>query len=556
MSDSWWVNWNDNNFHTIATQDDSGTFLTVDSLGNASMKPYLTQSQTSGETQQFKKLITKSNDPIIMPTIGQLQDNQGRCFGKNLQFSKGACGPSGQISFDPFIQNEFPNIGYASMSEIYGGGKQLLCMNPQGYLTPPDIFQGKADQRPECVWINKETVVECCTNPGTSKSCGGWRSGTGGSCIEFMLNYCTENNWNDPQGVCNNYINNPALPADAKLVVHDYVLQYVKDQPYNSQDPVYKNVIPYLCSRPNVFGVCDDVLNNFCSSYSRDDLEKDETLQVLCGCHLQPKDYPYSGWGIPSSCDSICLYENTIQNSSYQKCQSNSCIIDNVTVDIINSEVDNGINFGQVCGSCGSHSGSRDGTNPVCECWLSGININDINSIIKGGINLQQSCGGKCFYVPSGQDPRLGIPVDCDTLEPKGCTNNSQCPSGQECKSGKCVNIGKCTSNADCPQNQICHNGKCTRQCGKGDNECFLGEICVDGICVNNKTGCTNDAQCQPGWKCESGQCEKIEKSWIETILDWVKGHEFATVTIGIVIFIVLAILIFLIIKHYFDHPQ
>ena len=135
-----WVNWDDGNYHTIATQDTSGTFLTSDSLGNASMKPYLTQAQTSGQTQSFKKLVTQVDFPA--GKYGQLQDNQGRCLGKDLKLSTEACGFSSnsQYSFQPFISNEYPNIGYASYKEILGGGKQLFCMNPQGYLQPPDIF--------------------------------------------------------------------------------------------------------------------------------------------------------------------------------------------------------------------------------------------------------------------------------------------------------------------------------------------------------------------------------------------------------------------------------
>jgi hypothetical protein len=541
-----WPDWSGGKSHEIATVDESGTFLTSDSSGNAGMKPYLTQAQnSSGQTQTFNQLETKM--PILpfgSMTVSQLQDSKGRCFGKNLQFQKGNCGSAdlGQFSSDSinFLNNQpNPNIGYASYHELVSGGKQLLCMNPQGYY--PDIYHGYPDSKDVCTWIDKESVIDCCTNPSTLKECGGWRSGTGSSCVGFMMNYCTENNWNDPQGVCKNFIDNPALGPDAKLVVHNYVLQYIKDQPYSSQDPVYKNIIPYLCSRPNVFGVCDDVLTNFCQNYTSEDLQKDGTLQVLCGCHLPQNDYKFSGWGIPSSCDPLCLYQNTVQNATYQPCKSTSCIIDNVTVDIINSQVGNGINFGQVCGSCGGSG--------VCECWLSGININDVNSIINGGINLSQSCNNNCFYVPEGQDPRTGIPVDCNTLEPKGCQNSKQCPSGQQCVNGKCVNTGQCTTNQQCPSPQICVNGKCTRQCGNNNN-CFLGEVCVDGVCVNNKTGCTSDSQCQPNYECVQGECQEKETNIFEMIINWFKKNELISAIFGVILFLIICIIIFLTIKH------
>lgn len=544
-----WIDWSNNNQHEIATMDDSGTFLTSDSLGNASMKPYLTQSNI-GQTQTFNQFANQ-NKVTAWPAAGdvvyQLQDTQGRCLANNLQFQKAACSNFniGQIaSGTGFLDFPNPNIGYATFLEWMTGGKKLFCMTPQGELIPPDEYKGEWDLKPMCSWLDKSSVIDCCTNPSTSKMCGGWRSGLGASCVGFMMNYCTENNWNDPAGVCKNYIDNPALGPDAKEVVRNYVLQYVKANPYNSQDPVYKNIIPYLCSRPNVFGVCDDTLTNFCKGYSTSDLQKDETLQVLCGCHLPQNDYKFSGWGIPSSCDPVCLYQNTIQNAVYQPCQSTSCIIDNVTVDIINSQVGNGINFGQVCGNCGGSG--------VCECWLSGININDVNSIINGGINLSQSCNNNCFYVSEGQDPRDGIPVDCNTLEPKGCQNSQQCPSGQQCINSKCIDTGQCTTDQQCPSPQICVNGKCTRQCGTGSSsQCFLGEVCVDGVCIDNSTGCTSNSQCEPNYECIQGECEEIETNFIEMILNWLKNNELLSAIFGIILFLIICIIIFLIIKHY-----
>ena len=78
-----------------------------------------------------------------------------------------------------------------------------------------------------------------------------------------------------------------------------------------------------------------------------------------------------------------------------------------------------------------------------------------------------------------------------------------------ECVNGQCVKKdggNGCTSDDDCPDGQICVNGVCVDGC-KTDDDCPGSAICVDGRCVNpdptydgcDKTECPDHAECKDG---------------------------------------------------------
>ena len=213
-----------------------------------------------------------------------------------------------------------------------------------------------------------------------------------------------------------------------------------------------------------MFGVCDSILSDFCSDKTRKDLMNDDTLQILCGCHLKEneKSYPYSEITGGPSCDPICKYTGTIQNAAYPTCQSTNCVMDGITVNIVNSNSGD-INFSQLCGSCGTSDGAPSGTSGgapsgSCQCWFSNINVNQINSI-SGKINLSSNCG-KCFITPPGSDGRQRTEVNCSTLKPITCKISDECGKDAICIAGQCVQK-LCGNEFTCPSGQICDNGLC-----------------------------------------------------------------------------------------------
>lgn len=141
-------------------------------------------------------------------------------------------------------------------------------------------------------------------------------------------------------------------------------------------------------------------------------------IVTACGCHLPESEYKeYTDAGIDigstNACDPICKlpgalpkYFNTLENN-WQKgvCSQSLCVIDDVTINLINSNVGN-IDFNVTCSGC-----SADGSGGSCMCIFSDINVLSQASNISG-INFNVDCGGNCYMA----DPITGIAdkkIDC-----------------------------------------------------------------------------------------------------------------------------------------------
>ena len=85
------------------------------------------------------------------------------------------------------------------------------------------------------------------------------------------------------------------------------------------------------------------------------------------------------------------------------------------------------------------------------------------------------------------------------------CETNINCPNGQICQLGVCVEI-ICNSDSDCPNNSICIqafppslNSKLSYcyplSCNIG-NDCPKGTSCLSGTCINIGTPCTSNSDC------------------------------------------------------------
>jgi hypothetical protein len=81
----------------------------------------------------------------------------------------------------------------------------------------------------------------------------------------------------------------------------------------------------------------------------------------------------------------------------------NVCVMDDITVDLINSSTGN-ITFNQVCGCPGGK----------CICYMAEDAINEINSI-SGQIDISQNCSNCATF---NQDPRNSQPSNCSGSNP------------------------------------------------------------------------------------------------------------------------------------------
>lgn len=245
-------------------------------------------------------------------------------------------------------------------------------------------------------------------------------------------------------GYCWNYVNAAGSKSASQTVLLSAV-ENIKN--FGQNDEGYAKVVNNLlqaCAAGPAAGICDGTLKKICAvnpstgqPYTRQDIfdayNKYLSLTAAnpndpkaiayknifqaCGCHLPASQYAeWSNLGINekgSECDPLCLLPSVVGqfvNGVQVPCNQNICIIDNITVDLINSQVSGGINFSSVCGNCSGTSGN-------CRCIFSNINVLQNNSTVSGGINFSQNCGGNCF-VPSSTVSGELDKVDCATGNP------------------------------------------------------------------------------------------------------------------------------------------
>lgn len=339
------------------------------------------------------------------------------------------------------------------------GYDRLLCHDPSNDSNPPPLYMRKlsiqptsSSNTPNCKWRTNEEVFGCCTSSPVQSNtqdfqqrCGPafMPNGAGGSqCVPFMMGIC-ENNWK--QDYCAAYLQsfqNGVGNTDVATVFQNATVNYINGMAKRTGCGTNDYTSPKLgasCKMPNgtlrddgtdtfingtMFdfcssnpGACTNILNQYCSQFTRSNLYADKNLQRLCGCHMsdgfalapgttplklsnntrQPNQYVYPG--LTSSCDPLCSVGTTLQ-STMPPCAHTTCIMDNVGINLINSDCEH-VDITQVCGDSYSDGG---------ECYMSNTAINSINSQC-GGAVLSQYCDTCYSYDP--WSPAAAVPVDC-----------------------------------------------------------------------------------------------------------------------------------------------
>lgn len=258
-------------------------------------------------------------------------------------------------------------------------------------------------------------------------------------CVPVLQSYCSDSsNWlnddfTDKNGkkysYCDLYMsegNGASLQNQQTILLsglEDWVvndLQNGKVKPDPSKDDRVKLFTDYCA---NNTGVCDTFLETACLNVTKDDLKDNPDLAKMCGCFMQDMEYMLPGI-IPVECNGMCAVNSAIggvvkgyfdeNTNSYQplQCKQSTCVIDDVTVNLIDSELDGNISFNQICGGCPSGA---------CTCVFNDITIDGTNAVIKGNINFEQNCG-LCSQTGITSD---GQPVTCSGEPLTGGTNPS-----------------------------------------------------------------------------------------------------------------------------------
>lgn len=282
---------------------------------------------------------------------------------------------------------------------------------------PPNLWAGSSKCQGD-IFISPQNTNTCpVTNTPISVSgmqtwCGDPTQGVfsmdSGTCQRTALS-----------GYCSDYINqlyalgDPGMSAVADGMVYQMLNSWIINFAGSDieTDPYTPNFISWCSQRP---GLCDPLLKQQCANIERGNLDPSPTgtpnTIKLCGCFLSPSQYLVPGV-VPPECDSICQLNATVNNgvplgffNSAQNgwvpkvCKQSSCVMSNLTIGLANTH-SGPIDISQVCGGCGGSA--------TCTCILDNVTIQEINSNINGGTNVTQNCSS-CTFVDANGNTSTG----------------------------------------------------------------------------------------------------------------------------------------------------
>lgn len=178
-------------------------------------------------------------------------------------------------------------------------------------------------------------------------------------------------------------------------------------------------------------GVCEPIQSYMCNQCNRDQITGSNAFLTFCGCNsnstLTNNNFYNSTMSYyDPACDPLCTNSRAIQNVNTKtgitdQCNANVCVIDNVSINAVDTTFGQLPSFTQVCPACADGTG-----NCVCIINANFNNINNIAGYDGNPINdyprfLQVCPNAQCFVT----DPTTGL------LQEKDCINSLYSSKGQ-----------------------------------------------------------------------------------------------------------------------------
>lgn len=224
-------------------------------------------------------------------------------------------------------------------------------------------------------------------------------------------------------GISGNFIVNPTTTLNY-TPLEDYYFQF---QYYNSNGDIWIGNVNTL-SNPKEFGykafldvlldacasmpgVCEPVQSYMCNQCNRDQITGSNAFLTFCGCASNPTltnntFYKNTLSNFDPSCDPLCTNSRAIQNVDTttgitQQCNANVCVIDNVSINAVDTTFGQLPSFTQVCPACADGTG-----NCVCIINANFSNVSNIAGYDGNPINdyprfLQVCPNAQCFSTDS-----------------------------------------------------------------------------------------------------------------------------------------------------------
>jgi len=184
----------------------------------------------------------------------------------------------------------------------------------------------------------------------------------------------------------------------------------------------FQNTLYSICCNAPI--ICQSGLTNTCSVYTAQRLSLNPNAANWCGCYLPDEEYQLyvEQFGINKECTPTCNRSTTIPlvagDNTAILCNQSVCVINDVTINLNNTNLNGGVNISQICGNC---SGTLNSSSS-CACIVQDTTIDAANAQL-GNINLNTSCSSsQCVVSNPGGFPDLPptLPVPCDqTSDPK-----------------------------------------------------------------------------------------------------------------------------------------
>ena len=340
----------------------------------------------------------------------------------------------------PGEQKGFDAINLQTMGKNDAGWEHVssaICNNCNGDCPDPFISLGHPyrpcvgtascgnDPREVCqrVWNDPDTLVACCS--GAISGAGNCPPGhcvQSSLCKEVMKTQCprmvgSNVTWD---AACDAYIDKAPL-QHANDVIESAVSDFLENHPVTEYQHQFGEKLQKLCGdRP---GMCDSALKTACAKTNRSTIEnntnsdRSQYIQNICGCFLDDtpgaSQYDKYRGQVSKTCDPICRASKIKPGHEVNgqwvsdSCVESNCIIDNLTLNLLEGSNSTPLNITQVCSNAGNNSNFQ--------CLISGADITSMSSKIKS-LNLCQACKGGIKTNPDkGGESNTWIDYECPT---------------------------------------------------------------------------------------------------------------------------------------------
>lgn len=170
-------------------------------------------------------------------------------------------------------------------------------------------------------------------------------------------------------------------------------------------------------------GLCTQGLKESCSNFTTNDILRNPELANICGCYLPDSEYEnyINGYGISKQCTPLCNRSSSIPlaNAAGQEiiCETSVCLIDDVTINVINSSVKGGIQVENICNNCSRGNFNNGGNSDLttCQCILEDLTVDALNSTIGNNLVVNEMCGsnGNNSLCTTNENGKI-VTIPCD----------------------------------------------------------------------------------------------------------------------------------------------